>query len=93
MEELLYRYNPWWEEKNLFEGTIERPGPMEAIQGQLRSRQIVFLTGLRRVGKTTLLKLLIRRLIEQEEIRPSHIFYISLDDYLLSKKSILSLRL
>lgn len=91
MEELLYRYNPWWEEKNLFEGTIERLVPMEAIREQLQSKQIVFLTGLRRVGKTTLLKLLIRHLIEQEGVKPSHIFYISLDDYLLSKKSILDI--
>ena len=65
MEEILYRYNPWWEERQLFEGTIERPAPMETIKEYLRSRQIVFLTGLRRVGKTTLLKLLIKHLIEQ----------------------------
>lgn len=91
MESIFYRYNPWWEGKGLFEGIKERPGPMEAIQGQLRSRRIVFLTGLRRVGKTTLLKLLINNLIEKEGVRPSHIFYLSLDEYLLSKKSILEL--
>ena len=91
MEEILYRYNPWWEEKHLFEGAIERPEPLEALKEHLRSRQIVFLTGIRRVGKTTLLKLLIRYLIEQEKAKPSHIFYISLDDYLLSKKSILEI--
>lgn len=91
MEGIFYRYNPWWEGKTFFEGAIERRGPMEAIQRQLRSRQIVFLTGIRRAGKTTLLKLLINRLIEKEGVRPSHIFYVSLDDYLLSKKSILEL--
>lgn len=91
MEEIFYRYNPWWEEKGLLEGAIERTVSMETIRGQLRSRQIVFLTGLRRVGKTTLLKLLIKHLIEQEDVRPSHIFYISLDDYLLSKKSIIEI--
>lgn len=91
MEEIFYRYNPWWEGKGLFESAIERTGPMETVRGQLRSRQIVFLTGLRRVGKTTLLKLLIRHLIEQEDVKPSHIFYISLDDYLLSKKSIIEI--
>ena len=91
MEEILYRYNPWWEERQLFEGTIERPAPMETIKEYLRSRQIVFLTGLRRVGKTTLLKLLIKHLIDQKKEKPSHIFYISLDDYLLSKKTILEI--
>lgn len=91
MEELLYRYNPWWEEQHLFEDAIEREAPFKEITGHLSSRQIVFLTGLRRVGKTTLLKLLIKHLIEQEDVAPSHIFYISLDDYLLSKKSIIEI--
>lgn len=91
MEDILYRYNPWWEERHLFEGAIEREAPLEEIKGHLPSKQIVFLTGLRRVGKTTLLKLLIRHLIEQEEIDPSRIFYVSLDDYLLSKKSIIEI--
>ena len=39
MEEILYRYNPWWEERRLFEGAIERPAPMETIKEYLRSRQ------------------------------------------------------
>lgn len=88
MEELFYRYNPWWEEKNLASGAIERREQMDAMKAYLHSRHVVFLTGLRRVGKTTLLKLLIRHLIERERADPTRIFYISLDDYLLSKKGL-----
>ena len=51
----------------------------------------IFLTGLRRVGKTTLFNLFIKYPIEEEKINPARIFYISLDDYLFSQKNILEL--
>ena len=91
MEDILYRYNPWWEEKHTFESLIERPVPLERIKKHLRSGHIVFLTGLRRIGKTTLLKLLIKDLILKEQVKPEHICYISLDDYLLSKRNVLEI--
>ncbi len=91
MEDILYRYNPWWEERSLPETAIERPALLKALKTHLPTRQIVFVTGLRRVGKSTLLKLLIKYLIEQEKISSKHIFYVSLDDYLLSKKNILEI--
>ncbi|MEK6589547.1 MAG: ATP-binding protein [Nitrospinota bacterium] len=89
MEEVLYRYNPWWEGAKV-DGFIERPAAFSQIKQHLSSQQIIFLTGIRRVGKTTLLKLLIRSLID-EGIPSSHILYISLDDYLLSKHTILKI--
>lgn len=88
MEELFYRYNPWWEGRHVFEGIIDRPSPLGQLLKHVRSKDIVFLTGLRRVGKTTLLKLLIQHLRVREAVKPEHIFFISLDDYLLAKKSI-----
>ncbi|MEW5767809.1 MAG: ATP-binding protein [bacterium] len=91
MEDLFYRYNPWWEEEYLLEGIIERISVLTLMKENFSSKQIIFLTGLRRVGKTTLLKLLIKELITKEGIEPKHIFYISLDDYLLLKKSILEI--
>jgi uncharacterized protein len=91
MEDILYRYNPWWEEKHPFESIIERPVPLERIKKHLGSGRIVFLTGLRRIGKTTLLKLLIRDLILNEQVKPEHICYFSLDDYLLSKRNVLDI--
>ena len=95
MKEVLYRYNPWWETAGtmpgqLMAGIIERPQALELMQKNLASRQIIFLTGLRRVGKTTLLKLFIKRLLENK-IAPKNILYVSLDDYLLAKNSILDI--
>ena len=91
MEDILYRYNPWWEKGYKFEPVIERPASLEMMKKHLHSGRIVFLTGLRRVGKTTLLKLLIKDLIQKEEVQPDHLCYISLDDYLLSKRTILEI--
>ncbi|MFH1030509.1 MAG: ATP-binding protein [bacterium] len=91
MEELFYRYNPWWEEKYTPKGLIERLEFLNLLKEHLSSKQVIFLTGLRRVGKTTLLKLLINYLIDQKKVDPKHIFYISLDDYHLKKISILDI--
>lgn len=51
---------------------------------------IIILTGLRRVGKTSLMKLIIYELI-RDKIEPNHILYISLDDYLLHKNTIVEI--
>lgn len=91
MEEILYRYNPWWEGKYTLPGVVERPDALSLLARSLSSAPVVFLTGLRRIGKTTILKLFIRRLVDKENISPTRIFYISLDDYLLSKKTILEM--
>lgn len=91
MEELLYRYNPWWEEEYTTEGIIERPAILELLLKYLSGRQIIFLTGLRRVGKTTLMKLLIKNLIKKEKIQSRRILYVSLDDYQLSRNTILQI--
>ncbi len=53
-------------------------------------KSIIFLTGLRRIGKTTLLKLLVQKLITSGT-KPQCICYISLDDYSFEKFSILDL--
>lgn len=89
-ETLLYRYNPWWEGPFDPSGILERSFLLKALGQQLTNKQVVFLTGLRRIGKTTLMKLFIKHLIDNK-INPRHIIYISLDDYLLSKKSIIEL--
>ena len=52
------------------------------------NKDIIFLTGLRRVGKTTLLKGVVNLLLHVKKIEPKHIFYISLDLYALEGLSI-----
>ncbi|MBK9503073.1 MAG: AAA family ATPase [Leptospiraceae bacterium] len=45
------------------------------------------MTGLRRVGKTSLMKLSIQHLLEKG-IKPKNIFYISMDDYVFKNSTI-----
>lgn len=87
MDEILYQYNPWWEGDRLSEEVRPRERYLKDIRNHLGSRQIVTLTGLRRVGKTTLMKLIINELI-QNGVSANQILYVSLDDYLLSRNSI-----
>lgn len=91
MEELFYRYNPWWEDDFRLSGVVERLIPLQRLEQSLNKKGVVFITGLRRVGKSTLMKLLIKKMIEANSVKPEHIFYISLDDYRLTRKSILEI--
>jgi uncharacterized protein len=91
MEEIFYRYNPWWEEDYQTSGIILRPLILRQLIPLLKTKDIIILTGLRRIGKTTFMKILIKHLIDEEKISPLKIFYISLDDYLLMNKSVLEI--
>ena len=61
MEELMYEMNPWWEEKYFFNGIV-REKYFSSLKTNFKNKDIIFLTGLRRVGKTTLIKQFIYQL-------------------------------
>jgi uncharacterized protein len=90
-QENYYQYNPWWEDKNITTKSIKREKYLNLMEDVFSKKDIVVLTGLRRVGKTTLLKDFIEILINKKHIEPKHIFYISLDDYSLGDFSILEI--
>ena len=90
MEDLLYQYNPWWEGQIDISGIRPRQKLPSKIESQISEKRAVFLTGLRRVGKTTLIKLLVEKLI-RDDIRPHDILYVSLDDYLFRGQSIVDI--
>lgn len=90
MEEILYQYNPWWEESVFNDEIIPRERYLGKLIKYLDSKQIISLTGLRRVGKTTLMKLIIKELIGKG-ISSKYILYVSLDDYLFHQKSIIEI--
>lgn len=90
MEGILYQYNPWWE-GNFQLSLIPRKSIEAVLRDQLNNPQLIFLSGLRRVGKSSLMKLLIQYLIEKKKVAARKIFYISLDNYQLSKFSILEI--
>ena len=90
METTLFQFNPWWEKTYQFQA-FERRVIQNRLIEHIDSKHVIFLTGLRRVGKTTIMKLLIKHLIEVSGINPNTIFYVSLDNYLLSKNNILEI--
>ena len=87
MEAILYKSNPWWEDDFSFDG-YEREHYLTQLENILDNPDIIFLTGLRRVGKSSLMKNFIAQLIHKYHIEPKEIFYISLDLYLLDGYSI-----
>jgi len=76
--EELYRQNPWWEGEYSLD-VIERTTYLNLLKEQVGKRDVVFVVGLRRIGKTTLLKMLIKHLLSS--YTPKNILYITLDSY------------
>lgn len=70
---------------------VQRDGYEKLMAEALQNEQIILLTGLRRIGKTSLMRLTIEKLIHQKQVDPTCILYISLDDYNLKNLSILDI--
>ncbi len=85
----MYEMNPWWEEKIKEIGVI-RNKYLDQINKFLSNKDIIFLTGLRRVGKSTIIKQIIFQLIN-DGINPKHICYLSLDAFIFRESSIMDL--
>lgn len=77
MKEILEELNPWWKNEYNFKNIV-RPKYFKLLIEQLEKKDITILTGIRRVGKTTLLKQLIQYLIEKK-INSKNILFLSLD--------------
>ena len=77
MKERLEELNPWWGQ-GFKHKTIERPKYLDILKKNLKDKNITVLTGIRRVGKTTLLKQLISHLLDTDT-DPKHILFVSLD--------------
>lgn len=90
METILYRYNAWWEQLPNF-SLSHRLAYEKLMSEALNNDQIILLTGLRRIGKTSLMRLTIEKLIHQQHVDPTRILYVSLDDYNLKNYSILEI--
>ena len=86
---MLLLNNPWWKT-----GSISKEKAKEylrfcfkEIRDLIKYRQIVILTGLRRVGKTTLMYQTIRELLKKT--KPKKILYFSFDEKLVEPITIL----
>lgn len=90
-KELLMPYNPWWEDPNrAFERLplFHRPIFDEIHKGLKETPQIISITGPRRVGKSTVIKQMVKRLINNEGIKPENIIYYSMDDPALFRSDV-----
>ncbi|MFH1072849.1 MAG: ATP-binding protein, partial [Nanoarchaeota archaeon] len=79
LQKALTDLNPWWKSRD-FEVEYRPREIYPLIKKYQPLRQIIALTGLRRVGKTTLLKKVIDDLLT-EGIQPAHILFFSYDDF------------
>jgi predicted AAA+ superfamily ATPase len=83
LETLLAPYNPWWASRNEWENALpdyHRPIVGEALTDLADIPQVISITGPRRVGKSTAVKQIISRLINEQHIDPQRILYFSFDD-------------
>ncbi|MCK5843484.1 MAG: ATP-binding protein, partial [Victivallales bacterium] len=83
VRQLFHRYNPWWSGKFRLSGIIPRERILGTLKSLCSSKEIVIITGLRRIGKTTLMRMLIKHLVSERRVDPKCVFYITLDDYSL----------
>lgn len=89
MEQILAIFNPWWEGPFKSEGML-RERYLGQLERKENTKDIVFVTGLRRVGKTTLVRQHIERMIDRGR-DPRRILYLSMDHPALVKESILDI--
>lgn len=86
MEELYYAFNPWWENKS-FDSGISRHVYLKELEKPFKRKQIDIIVGSRRVGKTTFVKQLIRKCLENG-VSARDILYLALDNPRVMKMSI-----
>lgn len=75
--EILKKWNPW--EKEIDTG-IQRGGYIKKIFPFMERKEIIVLKGIRRSGKSTIIKQLIKELLKKG-VKKEQILYINLEDY------------
>ena len=77
----LFVFNPWWREGTISKTLVGlRRKVMQEILPYLDMRQILIFSGVRRVGKTTLMFQMIDELLSRENVNPYDILYFSFDE-------------
>ena len=88
LEETLRLFNPWWSREFIPPG-IPRPYYIRKIQEAFAVQRAVILYGLRRVGKTTIMKQFVSHALET--LPPDRIYFASMDHPVMEKTSILEI--
>lgn len=76
----MVKANPWWGEGFNFSSNYKEREVYKEIAKFIPTRQIIALTGLRRVGKTTIMLKVIKEKIEKN-FPKKNIFYFSFDEF------------
>ncbi len=84
---MIENYNPHWFGEKIGSG-IRRDEYIKKLDKELNKNQITFLIGLRRIGKTTLIKQFIDHLQTELGIEGKRILYLSLDHPILQQSSL-----
>ena len=77
MEETYHAQNPWWEGR-IWESGVPRESYVEKLLGLMGRKQVAVVIGSRRVGKTTIMRQLIGRLLGRS-VPPETVVYLELD--------------
>jgi predicted AAA+ superfamily ATPase len=76
LEQLLQKYNPWWEDEFQSPGIL-RESYLKELDKLVEKRRLVLIYGLRRTGKTTIMKQFIAHKLRS--VKPDHILFLSID--------------
>lgn len=88
MKEILFEWNPWWEEDYSYQ-KVQRD-LFTHVKKWIDRKEIISILGARRSGKTTLLFEIIDYLINEKKINCNNIFFIKADDDRVDKKELIN---
>jgi len=83
LDTILTPYNPWWGQDPIWRNELpdyQRPIVRQVIDNLSEISQAVSITGPQRVGKSTAVKQVIQRLLDERQVHPQQILYFSFDD-------------
>lgn len=83
----IYKQNIHWEDDDAFSKLEKYKRKLFFdVLGFVKEKQILSIIGLRRTGKTTILRQIIKNLIEEKGINPKNILFLSFDEALITSK-------
>lgn len=87
LQTLITRWNPHFEDvkKGAWVETVPRQGYLKRLESLMDIRHVIFLTGVRRSGKSTIMQQLIGWLIERRAVAPVNVLYLYLDDIVVQQ--------
>jgi predicted AAA+ superfamily ATPase len=86
LREALHFHNPWWQDSGAHLEHLRERSAMAEVEPLFGRKEVLAITGVRRCGKSSLLRLLIRKALQ--EVEPTAILYVSCDDPALTGVSL-----